>query len=228
MGRSRWLLLATIAALVAVFLALDLGQYLDLDYFKSRQAEVMTYYAAHRLETVAIFFVTFVSVAALSLPFGGIMTLVAGAIFGLLWGVVIVSFASSIGALLALLVSRFLLRDVVQRKFGHRLTAFNRGMQKDGALYLFMLRLAGVPFFIVNLVMGLTAIPPFTFYWVTQVGMLAATIVIVNAGTQIAQITSLSDLASPQLLGAFALLGIFPLVSRKIVRRLRASTADHR
>jgi pyruvate/2-oxoglutarate dehydrogenase complex dihydrolipoamide dehydrogenase (E3) component/uncharacterized membrane protein YdjX (TVP38/TMEM64 family) len=218
MSKGKWLLVAVIAALVAAYFVFDLGQYLSLDYFKSRQAEVMAYYAAHRLETIVAFFVVYVAVTGLSLPGAAVMTLIAGAIFGLLWGVVIVSFASSIGATLAFLTSRFVLRDTVQQKFGDRLAAINQGMQKDGALYLFTLRLVpAFPFFVINLVMGLTPIKTLTFYWVSQIGMLAGTIVYVNAGTQIAGITSLSGLLSPKLVGAFVLLGIFPLIAKKIV-----------
>jgi pyruvate/2-oxoglutarate dehydrogenase complex dihydrolipoamide dehydrogenase (E3) component/uncharacterized membrane protein YdjX (TVP38/TMEM64 family) len=223
MSKGKGLLLAVLAAAVAGFFIFDLGQYLSLDYFKSRQAEVMAYYAAHRLETVIAFFIIYVAVTGLSLPGAAVMTLVAGAIFGLLWGTVIVSFASSIGATLAFLVSRFLLRDVVQRKFGERLAAINRGVEKEGAFYLFTLRLVPVfPFFVINLAMGLTPIKTATFYWVSQLGMLAGTIVYVNAGTQLAQIESLSGLLSPKLIGAFVLLGLFPLVAKRIVDAVKA------
>jgi uncharacterized membrane protein YdjX (TVP38/TMEM64 family) len=155
---------------------------------------------------------------ALSLPGAALLTLAGGAVFGLLWGVVIVSFASSIGATLAFLISRFLLRDWVQQRFGQRLQAIDEGVKREGAFYLFTLRLVPVfPFFLVNLLSGLTGMKARTFYWVSQLGMLAGTVVYVNAGTQLAKIDSLSGILSPGLLGSFALLGVFPLLARKIV-----------
>ncbi len=223
MSKGKGLLLAVLAAALAGFFIFDLGQYLSLEYFKSRQAEVMAYSASHRIETVVAFFIIYVAVTGLSLPGAAVMTLVAGAIFGLLWGTVIVSFASSIGATLAMLAARFLLRDAVQRKFGDRLAAINRGIQKEGAFYLFTLRLVPIfPFFVINLAMGLTPIKTLTFYWVSQLGMLAGTVVYVNAGTQLAQVTSLSGLLSPKLLGAFVLLGVFPLIAKRLVDAVKA------
>jgi pyruvate/2-oxoglutarate dehydrogenase complex dihydrolipoamide dehydrogenase (E3) component/uncharacterized membrane protein YdjX (TVP38/TMEM64 family) len=224
MSKGKWLVVAMLAAFVAAFFILDLGQYLSLDYFKARQSDVMAYYAEHRLATIVGFFILYVAVTGLSLPGAAVMTLVAGAIFGLLWGVVIVSFASTIGATLAFLASRFVLRDFVQQKFGDRLIAINKGIEKDGALYLFTLRLVpAFPFFVINLVMGLTPIKTLTFFWVSQLGMFAGTIVYVNAGTQIAQVNSLSGLLSPGLIGAFVLLGIFPLIAKKIVDVVKAN-----
>jgi dihydrolipoamide dehydrogenase len=175
------------------------------------------------VQTALVFFVVYVAVTALSLPGAALMTLVAGAIFGLLWGTVIVSFASSIGATLAFLASRFLFRDAIQRRFGDKLRAINQGIEKEGAFYLFTLRLVpAFPFFVINLVMGLTPIPTRTFYWVSQVGMLLGTIVYVNAGTQIGQIESLRGILSPTLLISFALLGVFPLIAKKIVDAIKA------
>ncbi len=223
MKTSRIAVLVVVATLVAAFFAFDLGQYFSLDYFKSQQAAITAYFQANPAQTAAIFFAVYVAVTALSLPGAAIMTLVAGAIFGLLWGTVLVSFASSIGATLAFLTSRFLLRDWVQGKFGDKLKAINEGVAKDGAFYLFTLRLVPLfPFFVINLVMGLTPIATRTFYWVSQVGMLLGTIVYVNAGTQIARIESLKGILSPALLLSFALLGIFPLVAKKIVAVIRA------
>jgi len=223
MSKGRIIVLVVIAALVAAFFAFDLKQYFSLDYFKAQQAAIDGYFAAHPLQTAAIYFLIYVAVTGLSLPGAAIMTLVGGAIFGLLWGTVIVSFASSIGATLAFLASRFLLRDAIQRKFGDKLAAINRGVEKEGAFYLFALRLVpAFPFFVINLVMGLTPMKTRTFYWVSQLGMLAGTIVYVNAGTQIAQITSLAGLASPMLIGSFVLLGIFPLIAKKVVDWLKA------
>ena len=223
MSKGKLLLLAALAALVACYFVFDLGAYFTLDYFKARQADVAQYYTAHPARTVALFAAIYVAVTALSLPGAALMTLVAGAIFGLLWGTVIVSFASSLGATLAMLVARYLFRDAVQKKFGAQLQALNDGIRKDGAFYLFTLRLVPVfPFFLINLAMGLTPIRTVTFYWVSQLGMLAGTLVYVNAGTQIAQIESLGGLLSPGLIGAFVLLGVFPLIARKLADVARA------
>ncbi|HLB15426.1 MAG TPA: FAD-dependent oxidoreductase [Burkholderiales bacterium] len=223
MNKGRIVVLVVIAALVAAFFVFDLKQYFSLDYFKQQQAAIEAYYRAHPLQTAAIYFLAYVAVTGLSLPGATIMTLAGAAIFGLLWGTVIVSFASSIGATLAFLASRFLFRDAIQRKFGDKLAAINRGVEKEGAFYLFALRLVpAFPFFVINLVMGLTPLGTRTFYWVSQLGMLAGTLVYVNAGTQIARIDSLSGLVSPALIGSFVLLGIFPLVAKKVVDWLKA------
>jgi pyruvate/2-oxoglutarate dehydrogenase complex dihydrolipoamide dehydrogenase (E3) component/uncharacterized membrane protein YdjX (TVP38/TMEM64 family) len=223
MSKGRIVLLAAIAALVAAFFALDLEAYLTLDYFKRQQAAIDAFFQARPLQTAVIYFAIYVAVTGLSLPGAALMTLAGGAIFGLLWATVIVSFASSIGATLAFLASRFLFRDAIQRKFGDKLAAINRGVEREGAFYLFALRLVpAFPFFVINLVMGLTPIKTRTFYWVSQLGMLAGTIVYVNAGTQIARIESLSGLVSPALIGSFVLLGIFPLAAKKVVAWLKA------
>ncbi|MCM2328436.1 MAG: FAD-dependent oxidoreductase [Lysobacter sp.] len=223
MKASRLALLVAIAALVAAYFAFDLGRYLSLDYFKSQQAAIDAYFRAHPLESAAIYFAAYVAVTGLSLPGAAIMTLAGGAVFGLLWGTVIVSFASSIGATAAFLASRFLLRDWVQAKFGDKLKPINEGVAREGAFYLFALRLVpAFPFFVVNLVMGLTPIRTATYYWVSQVGMLAGTVVYVYAGTQLARITSLKGILSPGLLGAFVLLGLFPFIARRILASLKA------
>jgi pyruvate/2-oxoglutarate dehydrogenase complex dihydrolipoamide dehydrogenase (E3) component/uncharacterized membrane protein YdjX (TVP38/TMEM64 family) len=217
------LLIVLIAALIVAFIVFDLGQYFSLSYLKSQQAAIEELYRAKALQTVAAFFLIYVLVTGLSLPGATILTLAAGAIFGLLWGTVIVSFASSIGATLAFLVSRFLLRDSVQAKFRDKLKAVDAGIDRDGAFYLFTLRLVpAFPFFVINLVMGLTSIKTWTFYWVSQLGMLAGTIVYVNAGTQIAQIESAAGILSPALIASFTLLGIFPLIAKKIVAMIKA------
>ncbi len=223
MKRSRLYLLAIIALLVVGFFVFDLGQYFSLDYFKSKQADIDAFYRANPGQTVLIFFLIYVAVTGLSLPGAALMTLVAGAIFGLLWGTVIVSFASTIGATLAFLASRFLFRDLVQNRFGRSLAAVNRGVEKDGAFYLFTLRLVpAFPFFVINLVMGLTPIGVVTFFLVSQVGMFAGTVVYVNAGTQLAQIESLSGILSPELIASFTLLGVFPLIAKKVVDIVKA------
>ncbi len=223
MKRSRLFLLAIIALLVVGFFAFDLGQYFSLDYFKSKQAEIDAYYQAHPGKSALIFFLIYVAVTGLSLPGAALMTLVGGAVFGLLWGTVIVSFASTIGATLAFLASRFLFRELVQERFGRSLVAVNRGVEKDGAFYLFTLRLVpAFPFFVINLVMGLTPIGVITFFLVSQVGMFAGTIVYVNAGTQLAQIETLSGILSPGLIASFTLLGVFPLIAKKVVDVVKA------
>jgi pyruvate/2-oxoglutarate dehydrogenase complex dihydrolipoamide dehydrogenase (E3) component/uncharacterized membrane protein YdjX (TVP38/TMEM64 family) len=217
------LLVMVIAVVVALYFALDLGRYFSLDTFKSQQAVIESWRAAQPLTAALIFFLAYVAVTGLSLPGAALMTLAAGAIFGLLWGSLLVSFASSIGATLAFLASRFLLRDWVQARFGERLRAINQGVGKEGGFYLFTLRLVPVfPFFMINLLMGLTPMPAATFYWVSQVGMLAGTLVYVNAGTQLAGISGLSGILSPGLIASFALLGIFPLIAKKIVDGIKA------
>ena len=218
MSRNKWVLLAAVAALVVVYFAFDLGQYFSLEYVKRRQADFSALYAQHPWAVTGAFFALYVVVTGLSLPGAAILTLVAGAIFGLLVGTIIVSFASSIGATLAFLVSRYVLRDSVQGKFGARLVDINKGIEKDGAFYLFTLRLVPlIPFFVINLVMGLTRMKTGVFYLASQIGMLAGTIVYVNAGTQLARIESLRGILSPGLLGSFVLLGLFPLIAREIV-----------
>ncbi len=223
MTRSRLLLAALIVILIAAFFAFGLDQYFRLEYFKSRQAGLDEFYRASPLLAGGVFFAIYVAVTGLSLPGAAVMSLVAGAIFGLLWGTLIVSFASSIGATLAFLSSRFLFREPVRRRFGDKLRAVDAGVEKEGGFYLFALRLVpAFPFFAINLVMGLTPIRTWTFYWVSQLGMLAATVVYVNAGTQLASVASLGGLLSPELLGSFVLLGVFPLVARKAVDFLKA------
>lgn len=224
MTKSRILLVVAVIALLAVaYFVFDLGQYFSLPYLKSQQAELDGYYRENAALTVAVFFIVYVAVTALSLPWATVMTLVAGAVFGVFWGTVIVSFASTIGATLAFLASRFVLRDSIQARFGDKLKTLNEGVAKDGAFYLFTLRLVpAVPFFVINLAMGLTPIRTWTYYWVSQVGMLAGTVVYVNAGTQIAKIESLRGILSPTLLASFTLLGLFPLIARKIVGMVNA------
>ncbi len=223
MNPRKLLLLLVIAILASAFFAIDLGRFFSLDYFKSQQAAIEAYRAAHPGLTAGIFFAVYVAVTGLSLPGAAILTLVGGAIFGLLWGAVIVSFASTLGATLAFLVARFALRDWVQSQFGVRLKAINAGIEKEGGFYLFTLRLIPIfPFFVINLVMGLTPIRAWTFYWVSQIGMLAGTLVYVNAGTQVARIDSLRGILSPGLLISFALLGVFPLIAQKIVSAVKA------
>ena len=219
--RKALLVLAAVAALVGFF-AFGLDRFLSLSQLQQSQAALAALYAEHPGWVIGGYFALYVAATALSLPGAVIFTLAGGAIFGLGLGLVIVSFASSIGATLAFLAARFVLRDSVQARFGQRLADIDRGVQKDGAFYLFSLRLIPVlPFFLINLLMGLTRMRAFTFYWVSQLGMLAGTAVYVNAGTQLAQIDSLRGILSPALLGSFVLLGLFPLIARMAVQALQ-------
>jgi pyruvate/2-oxoglutarate dehydrogenase complex dihydrolipoamide dehydrogenase (E3) component/uncharacterized membrane protein YdjX (TVP38/TMEM64 family) len=223
MSKKKLLILAIVVALIVAFFAFDLGRFLSLDYIKSRQAEFTTLAGEKPVLVGGAFFAIYIAVTALSLPGAAIMTLAAGAIFGLVTGTVIVSFASAIGATAALLASRYILRDSVQSKFGARLADIDKGIEREGAFYLFTLRLVPVfPFFLINLLMGLTKMKAWTFYWVSQIGMLAGTIVYVNAGTQLAKIESLKGILSPWLIGSFVLLGVFPLIAKKIVDAIKA------
>jgi pyruvate/2-oxoglutarate dehydrogenase complex dihydrolipoamide dehydrogenase (E3) component/uncharacterized membrane protein YdjX (TVP38/TMEM64 family) len=223
MSKKKLLLVVALIALVVAFFALDLGRFLSLEYIKSRQAEFTALAAQRPLFVGGAFFAIYVAVTALSLPGAAIMTLAAGAIFGLATGTLIVSFASAIGATLAMLVARYVLRDSVQSKFGARLAEIDKGIEREGAFYLFTLRLVPIfPFFLINLLMGLTKMKAWTFYWVSQIGMLAGTIVYVNAGTQLAKIDSLKGILSPGLIGSFVLLGVFPLIAKKIVDAIKA------
>jgi pyruvate/2-oxoglutarate dehydrogenase complex dihydrolipoamide dehydrogenase (E3) component/uncharacterized membrane protein YdjX (TVP38/TMEM64 family) len=218
MKSKKILIVATIAIALFAFFYFDLAHYFDIAYFKSKQAAVNAYYQENPALTITYFFLIYTAATAISFPGAAVMTLIAGAIFDVLLGTVIVSFASTIGATLAFLASRFLLRESIQNKFGDKLKTVNDGIAKEGGFYLFTLRLVpAFPFFLINLVMGLTPIKTWTFFWISQLGMLAGTIVFVNAGTQIAGITSLKGILSPGLIFAFILLGIFPIIAKKII-----------
>jgi pyruvate/2-oxoglutarate dehydrogenase complex dihydrolipoamide dehydrogenase (E3) component/uncharacterized membrane protein YdjX (TVP38/TMEM64 family) len=215
-------LLVLVIAAIAAFVAFDLGRYLSLDYLKQSQAQFSDLYARQPFTVAAVYFALYVAATALSFPGATIITLAGGAIFGFGWGLLIVSFASSLGATLAFLTARFVLRDSIEARFAKRLSDINQGIEKDGAFYLFTLRLVPlVPFFVINLVMGLTKMRTWVFYAVSQVGMLAGTAVFVNAGTQLSHITSLKGILSPALIGSFVLLGVFPLLARKVVDAIK-------
>ena len=221
MKRNQMILLGAIVVLVALFFYFDLGRYINLEFFQAQRAVVVDYYVENPVVTIVAFMAIYIGMAALSLPGAAIMTLAAGAVFGLPVGLVLVSFASTIGATLACMLARFLFRDAVQNRFGKYLGRINKGVEKDGAFYLFALRLVpAFPFFVVNLVMALTPIRLWTFYWVSQVGMLAGTAVYVNAGKEIGQLESLQGILSPTLLISFALLGVFPIVAKKVLNVL--------
>ena len=220
---KRWWVLLVVVGLAGLFFAFDIGHLLSLATVKARHAELQAWRETQPLVAAGVFFAIYVAVTALSLPGAAVMTLAAGALFGLGWGTLIVSFASSIGATLAFVAARWVLRDAVQARFGKRLAAIDAGIAREGGFYLFTLRLVPVlPFFVINLAMGLTALRPWTFYWVSQLGMLAGTLVFVNAGTQLARIDSLSGIVSPGVLGSLMLLGVFPLVAKKLIDFVKA------
>lgn len=219
---SRWMVICAIIVLVVLFFVLDLNRFLSLEHIKSQQEMLIAYYRENTAAAIGIYMFIYITVTALSLPGAAVMTLAGGTFFGLFTGTVVISFASTIGATLAFLVSRFLLQDWVQARFKDKLRAINKGIEKEGAFYLFTLRLVPVfPFFIINLVMGLTPIKTRQFYLVSQIGMLPGTLVYVNAGTQLGQIDSLKGILSPGLLLSFALLGIFPLLAKKGVALIK-------
>lgn len=223
MSKNQILLLFVVLGLTSAFFYFDLGTYFTVEYLKSQRALFDELVANEPLLVLWSFLVIYIAVTAVSLPGAAIMTLAAGAMFGVLRGTVVVSFASTIGATLAMLVSRFILRDQVQAGFARQLKGINSGMEKEGAFYLFTLRLVPiVPFFVINLAMGLTRISVPRFFIVSQAGMLAGTIVFVNAGTQLAQIDSLQGILSPGLVVSFVLLGVFPLIAKKFVELMKS------
>ncbi len=223
MKRNKIIVFIILALAAALVIAFDPGRFFSLDFLKAEQQLFREIYEAHPLLTMASYFLLYVLVAATSVPGAAVLSLAGGALFGLVIATILVSFASSIGALLAFWTARYLLRQWVADRFGQKLQAIDAGIERDGALYLFMLRLVPVfPFFLINLLMGLTRIRPRTFYWVSQVGMFAGTVVYVNAGTQLAKIDSVRGILSPEVIGAFVLLGVFPLLASKVSRFLRA------
>lgn len=222
MSKSKLILVALFAIILLTYFLFDLGDYLSLAYVQSQLGSVKEYARDNFVAALAIYFLFYVAVTALSIPGAAVVTLVGGAVFGLVWGTLLVSFASTIGATLAFLSSRWLLRDWVQRRFATSLKAINAGVARDGAFYLFSLRMVPVfPFFLVNLLMGLTPIKILPYFFVSQIGMLLGTAVYVNAGAELGQIASLSGLVSPTLILSFALLGILPWVTRAILGTVR-------
>ena len=222
MSKGRIAVILVFAALVVAFIWFDLVRYLNLEYLKARQADIDTFYRQHPVTVLAAYFFAYVAITGLSLPGAAIMTLAGGAVFGLLWGTVVVSFASTLGATVAFVVSRYILRDGIQRRYGDRLRTINAGVERDGGFYLFTMRLVpAFPFFVINLVMGLTPMRTLTFAWVSQVGMLPGTVVYVNAGTQLGRIESLQGILSPTLIGSFVLLGVFPLLAKWVVAKVQ-------
>lgn len=215
-----------IALSVSLFFIFDLHHFFTLEEIKLRQSQFVEFYQKNQVLTLGGYFLIYVAVTALSLPGAAVMTLLAGALFGTVTGTILVSFASTTGATLAFLIARFLFQDYVQNRFGKSLETINEGVRKEGAFYLFTLRLVPVfPFFLINLAMALTPIKPLVFFLVSQVGMLAGTIVYVYAGSQLAGIESMGDILSFELILAFSMLGLFPLVAKKVVDFIRSRRA---
>ena len=217
-------LLIVLAGIVAValFYYFDLKQYLTLSYIKESQEYFQQLYTEHRLLVISSYMGIYIAVTALSLPGAAIMTLAGGGLFGFTVGTIVISFASTIGATVACAVSRYLLRESIQGKFGDKLTAINKGIDEEGAFYLFTVRLIPVfPFFIINLLLGLTKMPILTYFWVSQLGMLPGTMVYVNAGKELAKIDSLGGILSPGLIASFIILGLFPITVKKIMEFYR-------
>ncbi len=211
-----------ILLLVAGYFFFDLGQFFSFEFLKTSRESLQQIYQSHEGLTILVYFLLYLLVAALALPGAAVMSLAGGTIFGFTKGFVIVSFASSIGALLAFVVSRYLFRDLVERKYGNWLKDINNGLKRDGLFYLFTLRLIPVfPFFIINLGFSITPVKAWAFYWVSQLGMLPGTVLYVNAGTQLGKIESPSEILSPQIILSFAVLGIFPVIARKVIRFFR-------
>lgn len=221
---SKKMILGIILVATIVILAVNFGQYLTLENAKAQQALLNDYIESHFVAAAATYFILYVMITAFSIPGAAVVTLLGAALFGFWTSLLLVSFASTIGATLAFLSSRFLLRDWVQSKFGDKLSTINQGVEKDGAFYLFSLRLIPVfPFFLINLLMGLTPISVGRYYLTSQLGMLPGTAVYLNAGTQLAEIESLSGIVSPSVLISFALLGMFPIAAKWILGKFRSA-----
>lgn len=215
---KKIVILLLLILIIVIFQYLHLSRFLTLSYLKESQQRFMSLYSRHKVSTILTYMLIYITVTSLSLPGAAALTLAGGALFGFWSGTIAVSFASTIGATLACFVSRFLLRNWVQQRFGNKLSLLNQGIQKEGAFYLFTLRLIPVfPFFLINLGMGITPMPLVKFYWVSQLGMLPGTMVYINAGKELAKITSLSGILSPRLIFAFVLIGLFPITAKKIL-----------
>jgi uncharacterized membrane protein YdjX (TVP38/TMEM64 family) len=223
MSRNKIMILIIIALLVALFFSFGLGRYLTLTSLKANRTTLVELYESHRFAMAAVFIVVYIVQTVLSLPGAGILSLTAGAVFGVLWGVMYVSIGATSGAILAFLISRYLFRDVIQKRLGPRLETMNREIEHSGLHYLLFLRLVPIfPFFLINLAAGLTKIPLRTFFLGTMIGMIPGNFVFCNAGASLATITKMSDIAAPRVLGSFVLLGLFaliPVAYRKFARK---------
>ena len=219
---NKVILVLVIFLLILLFRVFHLDHFLTLSYLKSSREQFAQLYAERTVLVIGAYMLVYITAAALSLPGAVILTLAGGALFGLVTGTIVISFASTIGATLACLVSRFLLRDWVQARFGEKLASINAGIAEEGGFYLFTLRLIPVfPFFVINLAMGLTRIKVSTYYWVSQLGMLPATLVYVNAGKELGKVETLAGILSPSLIASFVLLGLFPITVKKIMARIK-------
>lgn len=219
---SKSILITLLLAAIAAFFVFDLSQYASLSAIKAQQERFAELYLSNRLLILASFFVAYVAITSLSIPLATPMTLIGGAVFGFWTGLVLISFASTIGATLAFLIARFLMQETVKARFGAHMTKLYDGFEKEGAFYLFALRLVPVfPFFLVNAVTALMPVRLWTFYWVSQLGMFPGTVIYVYAGTQLAQLETLGDITSPGMLAALAGLGLAPIVLRKLVEWIR-------
>lgn len=224
---NKKLILGLILVAIIIFLGVNFSQYLTLENAKAQQEALTTYIDQNFVFSAAIYFFAYIAITAFSIPGAAVVTLLGAALFGFWTSLLLVSFASTMGATLAFLSSRYLLRDWVQNKFGNKLIAINQGVEKDGAFYLFSLRLIPVfPFFLINLLMGLTPISVGRFYLTSQVGMLPGTAVYLNAGTQLATIESLSGIVSPAVLASFALLGLFPIITKWVMNKVRPTPSQ--
>ena len=225
--KTKIIIAVLFVALIAAFFVFDLGQYFSLSYLKEQQGALNQFYQENAVLMLTAFFLVYVAMAALALPAATLLTVAGGALFGFWVGLAVVSFASTVGATVAFLLTRYLFNDAIQAKFGDRLKPINDGIEREGAFYVFGLRLVPLfPFVVVNSVLGLTKLKTITFYWSSQLGMLAGTAVFVNAGTQLAQINSLGDIASPKLLLSFALLGVFPIIAKQVMNFLSKNKQD--
>ncbi|MCO4792246.1 MAG: TVP38/TMEM64 family protein [Bacteriovoracaceae bacterium] len=220
--KSKLIILFLIILFFSGFVYFDLSQFLTLEYIKDNQERFQIYYQQNQVSTLLIYMSIYIIATALSLPGATVLSLAGGALFGFTVALIIVSFASTIGATLSFLFSRYFLKGFVQEKFGDKLTTINEEFKKEGAFYLFTLRLIPVfPFFLINLLMGLTPIKTTTYFFVSQLGMLAGTAVYINAGLQLSKLDSLAGILSPSIIGSFALLGLFPLITKKIIASIK-------
>lgn len=215
---KKILILALIVGVMVAYFYFDLGRFLNLEYLKTQHERFQLLYNSNKLTFVLGFSLIYIIATSLSLPGAAVMTLAGGALFGLIIGTIVVSFSSTVGATLAFLASRYLFRDMVKNKFGDRIEKINKGLEKDGKFYLFTLRLIPIfPFWLINLAMGLTPIKTLTYFWVSLVGMLPGTIVYVNAGTALSEINSIKEILSLKVIISFSLLGLFPIITKKIL-----------
>jgi len=219
---KKLILIAILAILIAAFFAFGLHEHFNLQSLQAKRGDFQNLYKENPILIAGGFFLVYVAFTALSLPAAAILTLGAGAVFGFWTGLILVSFASSIGATIAFLIARYVFRDAMEKKFGSQLEKVNEGVTKDGWLYCFSARLIpAFPFFVVNVVMALTKLKTLTFYWSSQLGMLAGTAVFVNAGTQISNIEKIADILSPKIIGSFILLAVFPVIAKFVMSKLK-------